>query len=216
MLALRQNILPEDLIFSQICLRNRKLVNKLHFLKNTLYNKQINDHNLLLKSTIGRKGLERLDFLLLAIESIEINSVYSMLKISTDLGIDNLFPNSVELWKSRSHNPLRKATRRGSLSREEVDGLISLVNSMSKRIYPHTRKLLSSKEPLELNSQRWQLITERFIQLVSERMNLRRIAIQKLTNPSETVILVKQLIFILALSAGPGGTERLRQHIYES
>lgn len=185
-------------------------------MKNTLYNKDQLLNKPPLKSRIGRKGLERLDFLLLAIESIEINSVYSMMKISSELGIDNLFPNPVELWKSRSHNPLRKATRRGSLSSQEVDGLISLVSSMSNRIYPHTRKLLSSKEPTDLNKQRWELITERFIELVSERMNSRRIAIQKLRIPTETLILVKQLIFTLALSAGPGGTERLRHHIYET
>ncbi len=183
-------------------------------MKNTLDNKESHQSKPLLNSRIGRKGLERLDFLLLAIESIEINSVYSMLKISNELGIDNHFPNSVALWKSRAHNPLRKSPIRGNLSPKEVDALITLVSSMSNRIYPHTRKLLSSKEPTDLNNQRWSLITDRFIDLVSERMNSRRIAIQKMSNHSETLLLVKKLILTLALSAGPRGAERLRQNIY--
>ena len=167
-----------------------------------------------LNTTLGRKGLERLDFLLLAVESIEINSIYSMLQIAKEINIEHHFSNSVELWKSRAHNPLRKAPRRGSPTHEETEALIVLVSSMSNRIYPHTRQLMSSKEPSDMNLQRWELISERFFDLVSERMNSRRVAIQKLSIKTECKTLMRELILILAFSAGPGGKDRLSDYLY--
>ena len=164
--------------------------------------------------SIGRKGLERIDLLMLIIESLEINGVYAMLNTSKQLGIDKYFPNLVELWKCRSHNPLRKSSRRGSLSNEEVDALIILLSASSRRLYPLLRQLLSNREPIQQINNRWNILNIRFTELVTERMNLRRRAVQNLINDDQKYTLIKNLVLTLALSAGPMGEERLRQNLY--
>jgi hypothetical protein len=39
----------------------------------------------------------------------------AMLWLSNNLGLSDRFPNRVELWKRRCHNPMRRACRRGGL-----------------------------------------------------------------------------------------------------
>ena len=53
------------------------------------------------KLRLGRKALERLDLLLLTIESLDLNSSQSMLYATKQLGLSDQFPNAVELWKKR-------------------------------------------------------------------------------------------------------------------
>ena len=57
--------------------------------------------------------LERLDLMLLAVEALDLNGGEAMVWMSEQLGFSGLFPNRVELWKRRCHNPLRRTTRRG-------------------------------------------------------------------------------------------------------
>ncbi len=166
-------------------------------------------------SVLGRKGLERLDLLLLAIESIDLNGGESLIWVAQQLGLENVFPNRVELWKQRCHNPLRRSTRRGSLDSTESEGLILLLCSMSQRLYPLIHQLLSSKEPIELSRERWKLLNKRLIHLMEERMNTRLSSVQRLMTPTKVKELSRQLVFTLALSAGPGGVDRLRASLLD-
>ena len=61
---------------------------------------------------LSRRGVERLDLLLLTIEALDLNGGEAMLWTSHQMGLKDQFPNRVELWKRRCHNPLRKSTRR--------------------------------------------------------------------------------------------------------
>ena len=63
-------------------------------------------------------------------ESLDINGIDTMLEIAHTDGLDDIFPNRVELWKARCHNPLRRVTRRGTPSVENTDALILLLCSM--------------------------------------------------------------------------------------
>ena len=168
------------------------------------------------KLRLGRKALERLDLLLLTIESLDLNSSQSMLYATKQLGLSDQFPNAVELWKKRCLNPLRRSTRRGAMTLNESEGLIILISSMANKLYPLLRQLLSSKEPESLNHQRWNLLTQRFTELTEERMNTRRIAVQKLLDAEYTKRLNREMIMILALSSGTGGVDRLRSLILEN
>ena len=87
---------------------------------------------------------------------------------------------------------------------------------MANKLYPLLRQLLSSKEPESLNHQRWNLLTQRFTELTEERMNTRRIAVQKLLDAEYTKRLNREMIMILALSSGTGGVDRLRSLILEN
>ncbi|MEB3307251.1 MAG: DUF3038 domain-containing protein [Cyanobacteriota bacterium] len=159
--------------------------------------------------SLPRRGLERLDLLLLAVEALDLNSGEAMLWMSEQLGVSELFPNRVELWKRRCTNPLRRTPSRSALDQAESEALIRLVCAMADRVYPLLRALLSSVEPPEITNQRWSLFQTRFIELVRERLNPRRGAVQALLDPDAGPLLHHELIQSLALAAGPGGVERL-------
>ena len=121
----------------------------------------------------------------------------------------------MELWKRRCTNPLRRSTRRTSLNSVEIDALIRVVCAMADRLYPMLHQLLSSREPAELTAQRWGLVDQRLRDLIEERMNLRRSAVQRLLDRSQAAPLQRQMVLTLALAAGPGGAERLRASLQD-
>ncbi len=162
-----------------------------------------------LKTKLGRKALERIDLLLLTIESLDLNGSESIYWTSQRLGLEKRFPNRVELWKKRCLNPLRKSSRRGSLTNHDTEALILLICTISNNLYPLLRQLLSSREPENITSQRWSLLNRRFSELVNERMNTRRGSVTKLLQSEYLTKVNRQMILILALSSGPGGVDRL-------
>ncbi len=165
--------------------------------------------------SIGRRGLERLDLLLLVIESLDFNGAEAMLFSCEELGLKDIFPNRVELWKLRCHNPLRRTTRRGALTYFESDALILLLCSMADRLYPLIHQLLSSKEPETINSQRWHLFQERLSELIKERMNPRRGGVKRFLSATSSSNIYKDLVRTLALASGPGGPDRLRASLLD-
>ncbi len=166
-------------------------------------------------SSLGRNGLERLDLLLLVIESLDLNGSEAMLWTSNNLGLTKYFPNRVELWKLRCHNPLRRVPRRGFISNESADALILLLCVMSQRLYPLIHQLLSSREPQELNQERWNSFQQRFLNLIEERMNNRLCSVQRILNPENAHSFHRELVTTLSLSVGPGGFNRLRASLLD-
>lgn len=167
-------------------------------------------------ATLHRRGLERLDLLLLAVEALDLNGGEAMVWVSRQLGYGELFPDRVALWTRRCHNPLRRATRRGELPGGECEALIHLVCAMAERLYPMLRQLLSGAEPLEVNAHRWGLFHSRLNDLLRERMNPRRSGVQRLLTPGQARDLERQLILTLALAAGDSGVPRLRASLLDS
>lgn len=166
-------------------------------------------------TALNRRGLERLDLLLLTVEALDLNGGEAMLWATQQLGFTDLFPNRVELWKRRCTNPLRRSTRRTPLSGAETEALIRVVCAMADRLYPMLHQLLSSREPEELTRQRWALVDQRLRDLIAERMNLRRCAVQRLLETESAGPLQRQLVITLALAAGPGGIDRLRASLQD-
>ena len=166
-------------------------------------------------TVLNRRGLERLDLLLLMMEALDFNGGEAMLMAIRQLGYEGVFPNRVELWKRRCTNPLRRATRRTPLSSVEIEALIRVVCAMADRLYPQLHHLLSTREPAEITSQHWALVDQRLRDLIGERMNLRRGAVQRLLDPDSALPLQRQMVVTLALSAGPGGPDRLRASLLD-
>ncbi len=165
---------------------------------------------------LPRRGLERLDLLLLAVEALDLNGGEAMLWMSEQLGFSALFPNRVEFWKRRCTNPLRRTTRRDALAPAESEALIRILCAMADRLYPLLRALLTSAEPPDITQQRWGLFQARLAELVKERMNPRRGAVHALLDPEAGFGQRRQLIQTLALAAGPGGVERLRASLLDA
>jgi hypothetical protein len=157
--------------------------------------------------------VERLDLLLLC---LEYNGGEAMVWLSANLGLQDRFPNRVELWKRRCHNPMRRACRRGSLTPNDAEGLMRILCAMADRLYPMLRTLLSASEPADLQAQRWQLFETRLGELLRERMNPRRSAVQKLLDPQDGAEERRQMIQALALIAGPGGYGRLQASLLDA
>ena len=166
-------------------------------------------------AVLGRRALERLDLLLLTVEALDLNGGEAMLWATRQLGFESIFPNRVELWKRRCHNPLRRSTRRGQLSAVETEALIRILCVMADRLYPMLHQLLSSREPEPLTRERWTLVDQRLRDLIEERMNPRRGAIQRLLGVEPGAAIQRQLILTLALASGPGGVDRLRASLLD-
>ena len=159
---------------------------------------------------LSRRGIERLDLLLLTIEALDLNGGEAMVWTSQQMGLQAQFPNRVELWKRRCLNPLRRTTRREQMDPVDAESLICLVCAMAERLYPMLHQLLSSREPEQLTLQRWELLKDRLGDLIQERMNLRREAVNRLLQAETAGPLHHQLVSTLAFCAGPGGIDRLR------
>ena len=70
---------------------------------------------------INKRAFQRLDLLLLAIESLDTSSSEALMFAIDKLSLNQYFPNKVELWKLRCHNTMRKTSNHGSLSNESID-----------------------------------------------------------------------------------------------
>jgi hypothetical protein len=165
---------------------------------------------------LPRRGLERLDLLLLSVEALDLNGGESMVWMSEQMGFTSLFPNRVELWKRRCTNPLRRTTRRDGLDPAETDALIRILCALADRLYPLLRGLLTSAEPAEVLSQRWDLFRGRLFELIRERMNPRRGGVQLWLDPDAGAHQARQLVQSLALGSGLGGFERLRASLLDA
>ena len=165
---------------------------------------------------LPRRGIERLDLMLLSMEALDLNGGEAMVWMSEQLGFTDRFPNRVELWKSRCHNPLRRTTRRGDLEAANGDALIRILCALSDRLYPVLRGLLSQAEAPEVLDERWALFRSRLSDLVKERMNPRRGGVQKFLNPETCVAECRHLVQSLALASGAGGFERLKASLLDA
>ncbi len=189
------------------------------FLKDSS-NKELNiirpGHLFGMQSSKWRKAIEKIDFLFLTLEALDVNTSQSFAPISRNLDLNEIFPNYVEIWKSRCHNPLRISSRNSSISIDSFEGLVRILSTMSNQAYPRIRELLSSKGSDQYSSEKWSKFSLRFDELITERMNVSRVSVVKyLTKASVSKTFHKQLLLTLALSSGIGGLNRLSSSIFE-
>ena len=171
------------------------------------------EENTYLNCEIANDAAKRLDFLILVIETLQINATDLLLLKAKNIGLSEVFATRVQFWKIRTSNPLRKSYAFSSLSSDQIDSLVELISSMAENLYPLIRQLLSSKEPQSLNKERWFLFGSRLKSLIRERMNLNRSYINSLLN-DDNYVFFRELLVILSLSCGPGGASRLKASMY--
>tara|TARA_Y100001968_G_scaffold282537_1_gene280553 strand:+ start:641 stop:1237 length:597 start_codon:yes stop_codon:yes gene_type:complete len=162
---------------------------------------------------IAKDTPRKLDFLILVIETLQINATDTLLLMAKDIGLSNDYSNRVKLWKIRCSNPLRNTYAFTSLSVEQIDCLVDLISAMAENLYPLIRQLLSSKEPKTLNKERWSIFSNRLKSLIRERMNIQRSYILSLLNEDNNDYF-RDLLVILSLSCGEAGRKRLRASLY--
>ncbi len=163
---------------------------------------------------IASDASKKIDFLILVIETLQINAMDSFLMKAKNIGLSDDFSSRVSFWKLRTCNPLRKSYTFSSLSADQIDSLVELISLMADKLYPLIRQLLSSKESQSLNNERWSLFSSRLKSLIRERMNLQRSYIASLLIDDNNDYF-RQLLVILSLSCGPGGASRLKASMYQ-
>ncbi|WP_269610374.1 DUF3038 domain-containing protein [Prochlorococcus marinus] len=164
-------------------------------------------------SAIANDTPRKLDFLILVIETLQINANDSLLLKAKDIGLSDDFSNRVKFWKLRCSNPLRNTYSFSSMSSDQINSLVKLISTMAENLYPLIRQLLSSKESKSLNEERWSLFTNRLKSLIRERMNIQRSYIASLLS-NENNDFFRNLLVILSLSCGKGGANRLKASLY--
>ncbi len=162
---------------------------------------------------IAKDTPRKLDFLILVIETLQINATESLFLKAKDIGLSDDFSCRVKFWRMRCSNPLRNTYTFTSLSSEQIDSLVELIASMAENLYPLIRQLLSSKESETLNQERWSLFTTRLKSLISERMNIQRSYISSLLSEDNNDYF-RELLVILSLSCGKAGANRLKASLY--
>tara|TARA_Y100001968_G_scaffold196612_1_gene180347 strand:+ start:2387 stop:2983 length:597 start_codon:yes stop_codon:yes gene_type:complete len=177
-----------------------------------IYQDDKNEKNFL-NCIIADDATRKLDFLILVIETLQINATDSLLLKAKDIGLSHHFSSRVQFWKMRCSNPLRNTHTFKSLSPEQIDSLVELISAMSEKLYPLIRQLLSSKESKSLNQERWFLFTTRLKSLIRERMNIQRSYIASLLSEDNNEIF-RELLVILSLSCGEAGAQRLKASLF--
>tara|TARA_Y100001968_G_scaffold299997_1_gene311050 strand:+ start:59 stop:655 length:597 start_codon:yes stop_codon:yes gene_type:complete len=187
--------------------------NKNEHVSNRSNNKYTYAETALVNSVISKDTPRKLDFLILVIETLQINATESLLLKASDIGLPDNYSSRVKLWKIRCSNPLRNTYTYSLLSSEQIHALVELISAMAENLYPLIRQLLSSKESKTLNQERWTLLSKRFKSLIRERMNIQRSYISYLLNEDNNNYL-RELLVILSLSCGEGGKNRLKASLF--
>ena len=164
---------------------------------------------------ISRKSIEKLDLLLLILETIDLNGIHSLYSLSIRLNLDNVLPNKVTIWKLRNNNPLRKSYVTNNIKLNEFDALIRITVEMSKYLYPYIREILKSKEDIEENSVIWNDFNKRFIELIKERFNVDSMRVKKLLNQAENDEIIIKSLLILSFCISNQGYQKLKNFLYD-
>tara|TARA_Y100001978_G_scaffold17170_1_gene13204 strand:+ start:648 stop:1223 length:576 start_codon:yes stop_codon:yes gene_type:complete len=161
-------------------------------------------------NSISKASIERLDLLLLAIETIDLNASESIFAISNKLNLQHLFPSKVSIWKLRSYNPMRKSQNSNNINNEQFNGLIKITSEMSKYLYPYIRAIVCSKDDFKNKPELWNDFQSRYIQLIEERFNTESIVVKNLMNYEYSQEFYKKILFTLSLASSEEGYNRLK------
>ena len=161
---------------------------------------------------VSRKSIEKLDLLLLILETIDLNGIQSLYALSNSLDLNNVLPNKVTIWKLRNNNPLRKSFIKNNIKLDEFDALIKITAEMSKFLYPYIREILKSKEDYN-NIDIWNDFQKRFIELINERMNINSMRVKKILNQTKNDEIIIKSLLILALCISNDGYIKLRNFL---
>jgi len=167
------------------------------------------------ENQVSRQSIEKLDLLLLILETIDLNGIQSLYALSNRLNLNNVLPNKVTIWKLRNNNPLRKSYVNNNIKLDEFDALIKITVELSRYLYPYIREILQSKEDFEKNSVIWNDFNKRFIELIKERFNLDTMRVKKLLNQTENNEIVIKLLLTLSFCISNQGYQKLKNFLFD-
>ena len=167
------------------------------------------------ENQVSRQSIEKLDLLLLILETIDLNGIQSFYALANRLDLKDVLPNKVTIWKLRNNNPLRKSYVNNNIKVNEFHALIKVTVEMSRYLYPYIREILKSTEDLEENSVIWNDFNNRFIELIRERFNVDSMRVKKLLNQSENDEIIIKSLLTLSLCISNQGCQKLKNFLYD-
>ena len=159
---------------------------------------------------ISRDSIQRLDLLLLALETIDLNGADSLYSLSSELNLTKVIPNKVSIWKLRNNNPLRNSFKKNNIKLDEFEALIKLTVEMAKLLYPYIRQILQSRDDLLRYPKAWNDFKNRYIELIGERFNTNSMKVKRLLEPDSNDELIIKIMLTLALCISNDGFLILR------
>ena len=162
---------------------------------------------------ISRESIQRLDLLLLALETIDLNGAESLYSLSVKLNLKEVLPNKVTIWKLRNNNPMRNSFNNIDIKLEEFEALIKLTAEMAKLLYPYIRQILQSRDDLIRNPNAWNEFKNRYTELISERFNTNSMKVKRLLESNCNDAIFNKIILTLALCVSDDGFLKLRTNL---
>ena len=162
------------------------------------------------RKKISRESIERLDLLLLALETIDLNGSESLYSLSVKLNLKKVLPNKVTIWKLRNNNPMRNSFNNINIKLEEFEALIKVTAEMAKILYPYIRQILQSRDDFIRNPYSWNEFKNRYIDLISERFNTNSMKVKRLLDHNFNDEAFNKIILTLAFCISDNGYLKLR------
>ncbi len=162
-----------------------------------------------------RRTRMQLDFLLLAIEALDLAGSEAILAVATEFELRGILKNRVSLWQLRSTNPFRRYAQRRPLTLVEAKSLVVVTCYLAKRLTVLIRQLLLAYQQLsEKNLSpdhhfRLSEYLERFRAHFRSRMNPRRAGVLAYSSDEKLNELALELLGQLLFCTGTSGVQRL-------
>ncbi len=168
-----------------------------------------------------RRARQQLDFLLLAIEALELGGSEAFLDDIKELGLQEIVKNRVVLWRIRATNSLRRNNQRRPLTLQEAKALSIIICHRAKRLTVLIRQLLMVYDQL-LEKQlspdhhlRLSNYLERFRAHFRSRMNPKRAGVIAYSSNEKLDDLALTLLSQLLFCTGTAGTQRLWSSLFD-
>jgi hypothetical protein len=168
-----------------------------------------------------RRARQQIDFLLLAIEALELGGSEAFLSDVKELGLQDVISNRVALWRIRATNSLRRNNQRRQLSLREAKALVIIICHRARRLTVLTRQLLMVYDQLlekQLSPEhhlRLSNYLERFRAHFRSRMNPKRAGVIAYSTNEKLNELALNLLGQLLFCTGTAGTERLWSSLFD-
>ncbi len=168
-----------------------------------------------------RRAQIQIDFLLLAIEALDLDGSEAILIVAKELGLQGIIKNRVALWRIRGTNPLRRYSQRRMLTQTEGKALVVVICNLARRLTVLIRQLLLgyqqlSDKQLSLDHHfRLADYLERFRAHFRSRMNPRRSGVMVYNTDEKLNQLALDLLEQLLFCTGTYGPQRLWSSLFD-
>jgi hypothetical protein len=167
-----------------------------------------------------RRARMQIDFLLLAIEALDLSGSESFLSVANELELQSIIKNRVNLWRLRSTNPVRRSSQRDPMNFDEAKALVLVICHHARRLTMLIRQLLIAQQQLDQKGlsynhhfRLWDYL-ERFRTHFRSRMNPNRAAIKEYSDEKLDRLALK-LLGQLLFCTGTAGTQRLWSSLFD-